>query len=74
MTYLKVDGHTSLVRDEKTNALLNTNTSDYENYMKLKKLKENESKRVESLESDINNIKSDLEEIKTLLRNLSNGS
>jgi K+/H+ antiporter YhaU regulatory subunit KhtT len=74
MTYLKVDGHTSLVRDEKTNAILNTNTSDYENYMKLKKLKENESKRVESLESDINNIKSDLEEIKTLLRNLSNGS
>lgn len=74
MTYLKVDGHVNLVRDEKTNAILNTNMTDYDNYMRLKKIKEAESKRVQNLESDIDNIKNDLEEIKNLLRNLSNGS
>jgi hypothetical protein len=74
MTYLKVEGHLHLVRDETTNAILNTNMSDYNNYMRLKKIKENDSKRVENLESDMDSIKSDLEEIKNLLRNLSNGS
>jgi hypothetical protein len=74
MTYSKVEGHSNLIRDEKTNAILNTNMSDYNNYMRLKKIKENSNKRVEDLECDMNNIKNDLDEIKTLLRNLLNGS
>lgn len=74
MAYSKVEGHSNLVRDEKTNAILNTNMSDYNNYMRLKKIKENNNKRVEDLENDMNNIKNDLNEIKNLLRNLANGS
>lgn len=74
MVYSKVEGHSNLVRDEKTNAILNTNMSDYNNYMRLKKIKENNNKRVEDLENDMNNIKNDLNEIKNLLRNLANGS
>lgn len=73
MTYSKVEGHCNLVRDEKTNAILNTNMNDYNNYMRLKKIKENNNKKVEDLELDMNNIKNDLNEIKTLLRDLLNG-
>lgn len=74
MTYSKVEGHSNLVRDEKTNAILNTNTNDYNHYIKLKRLKEDSSKRVETLENDVKDIKNDLQEIKTLLGNLLNGS
>lgn len=63
-----------MVRDEKTKAVLNTNMGDYNQYIKLKKIKENDSKKIEDLETDMSNIKNDLDEIKSLLRNLLNGS
>jgi hypothetical protein len=72
--YIKVEGHSNLVRDEKTKAILNLNMTDYDNYMRIKKIKEDESKRVDNIESEMGNIRNDLEEIKNLLRNLSNGS
>ena len=74
MSHLKVEGHSNLVRDEQTNAILNTNMNDYNHYIRLKKIKEDSSKRVENLENDMNGIKSDLQEIKNLLGNLLNGS
>lgn len=73
MAHSKVEGHSNLVRDEKTNAILNTNMNDYNHYIKLKRIREEGSKKVELLESDMNIIKSDLQEIKTLLGNLLNG-
>jgi hypothetical protein len=74
MAHLKVEGHSNLVRDENTKAILNTNMSDYNQYMKLKSIKENDNKKIEALENNIDNIKNDLEEIKNLLGNLLNGS
>jgi hypothetical protein len=74
MTHLKVEGHSNLVRDEKTKAILNTNMSDYNQYMKLKLIKDNDNKKIEALENNIDTIKNDLEEIKSLLGNLLNGS
>jgi tetrahydromethanopterin S-methyltransferase subunit B len=74
MTHLKVEGHSNLVRDENTKAILNTNMSDYNQYMKLKSIKENDNKKIEALENNIDDIKNDLEEIKSLLGNLLNGS
>ncbi len=74
MKYLKVEGHPSLIRDAKTSAILNTNMNDYNNYIKIKQMKDNEKKRIDNLENDMNDIKNDLDEIKNLLRNLSNGS
>lgn len=74
MTYSKVEGHSNLVRDEKTNAILNTNMNDYNHYIRLKKIKEDNNKRVDNLENDMNVIKNDLNEIKSLLVNLLNES
>ena len=62
-----------MVRDEKTKAVLNTNMSDYDQYMKLKKIRENSNKKIEDLEEDMGEIKNELQEIKSLLRNLLDG-
>jgi hypothetical protein len=72
--YFKVEGHADLVRDINTNAIINTNMNDYENYVSLKKIKEQEKQRIECLESDVNEIKNDMNEIKFLLRSLINES
>lgn len=74
MDYIKVKGHDHLVRDPKTNSIINTNKSEYEQYLLNKQLKKNEQQKIQSLESEVAHIKSDLEEIKSLLRGLANGS
>jgi hypothetical protein len=33
MEYSKVDGHSNLIRDESTKAIINTNLSEYQNYI-----------------------------------------
>ena len=68
--YVKVKDHLGLVRDPRTNAILNTNKSEYDEYMKVKKKNASKSERVEKLETDVNDIKSDLNEIKSLLLDL----
>jgi hypothetical protein len=73
MKYSKVEGHPSLIRDEKTKAILSTDMNDYENYLRLKKIKEDEVGKIKNLEDDISNIKNDLDEIKNLLKGLING-
>ena len=39
---VKVEGHTNLVRDMKSGAIISTSTVEYMNYMKAVKLKEEE--------------------------------
>lgn len=69
--FIKVDGHSNLVRDSGTHAILNTNTIEYNQYKRLKELKSEESSKIEKFENDLNEMKSDINEIKNLLRNLS---
>jgi len=70
MDYLKVEGHNNLVRDPNTNSIINTNMSEYQQYVARRNVKSEENQKLESLESDVTNIKSDLNEIKMLLRSL----
>lgn len=70
MKYSKVEGHSNLIRDGATKAILNTNMNEYKNYMTTKKMKDNEIERVKKLENDVNEIKGDLSEIKTLLKGI----
>jgi hypothetical protein len=73
MKFSKVEGHTNLVRDQTTNAIINTDMNEYRNYKSLQQIKEDEKQKIESLENDINIMKDDLSEIKNLLRSLANG-
>lgn len=61
--YLKVEGHSYLVRDTDSNAIVNLDTTGYSTYKNLKRVKGREKERLEKLENDVN-------EIKDLLRQL----
>jgi hypothetical protein len=72
--YLRVEGHMNLLRDPNTNSIINLNMSEYQQYIARKNVKSEENKKIQNLEDDVANIKDDLDEIKSLLRSLVNGS
>lgn len=74
MKYLKVEGHSNLLRDPNTNSIINNNMSEYEEYLLRRETKNDENRKIQNLESDVANIKDDLDEIKFLLRSLINES
>ena len=74
MNFLKVEGHDNFLRDPNTNSIINTNMSEYQEYVSRKKAKDEEHQKINNLEKDVANIRDDLNEIKFLLRSLSNGS
>lgn len=74
MNYLKVEGHTHLVRDQNTNSIINTNMSEYQEYVSRRNAKNEENQKVQNIEEDLATLKDDINEIKTLLRSLANGS
>ena len=67
---LKVEGHTHLVRDVNSNAIINTNKSEYQLYMKRIKVREKQSDQLRSAVKEINNLKKDIREIKELIREI----
>jgi hypothetical protein len=67
MTYLKVQGRDNLVKNSRTNFVVNTNRSEYDEY-------KSRQKKAESMEEDLAELKSEMNEIKQLLRNLANGN
>ena len=73
MTYLKVEGHGELYRDSTTNSIVNRNTSDYNTYMSQKKMRDNENQKVDSMEQNLSDLKNEINEIKSLLKDLVNG-
>tara|TARA_A100001391_G_scaffold165498_1_gene125409 strand:- start:124 stop:348 length:225 start_codon:yes stop_codon:yes gene_type:complete len=74
MEDVRVKGHSDLVRNPMTNAIINTNKSKYEEYISRRNIKKSETQKVKNLEDELSCIKDDLNEIKSLLRGLSNGS
>jgi len=74
MNLIPVEGERNLARDMRTNAIINTNEQEYNSYLARKKLATSEKQKIENLESQINEVKDDLNEIKMLLRRLLNES
>jgi hypothetical protein len=68
--FLKVEGNDSLVRDVSTKAIINTNKSEYENYIRQKKIVGERKAEIERQNIEINSIKSELSEVKSLLMTL----
>ena len=70
---MKVKGHNSLIRDENSNAIVNTDLSEYNNYLSLRSKRKQKSERIDNMENELKSLKDDINEIKTLLKALSNG-
>jgi len=73
MNYSNVKGHTDLVRDNSTGAILNNDTSQYNQYLSQRAKRKQGSERIDNMENDLKSLKDDINEIKSLLRALSNG-
>jgi len=72
--YHGVEGHGDLLRDPETNSIINSNSIEYEQYVARRDVKRKKSEKVETIEDEVANIKSDINEIKSLLKELLNGS
>ena len=69
-----VEGNKDLVRDLKTGAILNINKEAFAGAKRARLLREKAKEQLETNTNDINSIKYELTEIKTMLRTLINGS
>ena len=67
-------GHKDLARDPETNAIINVNNLEYTQYLSRREVKIEKNEKVETMEEDLANVKSELNEIKSLLKELLNGS
>jgi len=65
---IKVENHSNLYRDSETSAIISTNVSEYKNYVNSLKHKQREVNKIKKLESDVQSVKNDLQEIKDLLK------
>ena len=72
--YIPVEGNSDLVRDPRTDSIINTNTNAYEQYTSQRKKRKLEKEKSLNLEEDLANLKSEMSEIKSLLKELVNGN
>ena len=73
MELIPVKGFKHLVRDLETGAVLNTNIKAAEGLRMAKKSRQKTKDQLETNTDDINSIKTELSEIKTMLRTLIDG-
>ena len=69
---LKVEGHEDLVRDVRSKAIVNTNSSEYKIYMSRFRTREKQGDKIRNTIKEINNLKQELFEIKNLLKEVLN--
>lgn len=72
--YAKVEGHPNLIRDLSSNAIINTDTLSFNQYNLNKQKRETEKQKINRIESDLIELKSSIDEIKSLLKGICNGS
>ena len=68
--FIKVEGHSSLVRDSYSNGIINTNVSEYQIYMNRVKSREKHGDQIRNAVKEINTLKTELREIKDLIKGL----
>ena len=81
MSYIKIKDHSGLLKDPRTDQIINTNKGEYQQYMARREARRLEKERSLNAESDLDTMKSDLDdlkgeigEIKSLLKELVNGN
>jgi len=63
MDYKKVEGHSDLVRDLSSGAVINNDKTAYQNYVSLREQKLREKERLDKLENEVGEIKSLLQKL-----------
>jgi|TARA_B100000212_G_scaffold286853_1_gene227607 hypothetical protein len=74
MSYIKVEGHKTLVRETGSNAIVNTDRNAYTIYMQRIREARKSNDDLKYAVREINTLKTELKEIKELLIKVTNGS
>ena len=69
----KVEGHTHLVRDLKSQAIINTDSDAYARYMARKRVQKHRNDELREVIRDVNELKIEMKAIKNELIELRNG-
>ena len=73
MSVVKVKGHTHLVRDLKSQAIVNTDSDAYARYMARKAKQSKKDDEMRDVVREVNSLKIEMREIKDLLREIKDG-
>jgi len=74
MDNYRIGGNKDLARDPETNAIVNVNSLDYNRYISIRNAKNQKNKVVDTIEEDLNDLRGEINEIKSLLKELVNGN
>ena len=69
----KVQGHTHLIRDLKSQAIINTDSDAYARYMTRKRKQQTKDDEFRDVIRDVNELKNEMREIKNLIIGMANG-
>ena len=61
--YKKVEGHSGLLRDMESGAVINNDSTSYQNYIAMREQKLKEKERIDNIEEEIVEIKSLLKDL-----------
>ena len=70
---VKVEGHAHLVRDLKSQAIINTDSDAYARYMARKRKQKEQTDEIRGVIRDVNELRTEMREIKDLLLGIANG-
>ena len=73
MDTAKVEGHAHLVRDLKSQAIVNTDSDAYARYMARKRKQKEQTDEIRGVIRDVNELRTEMREIKDLLLGIANG-
>jgi hypothetical protein len=68
--FLKVEGHSNLAREKDSHAIINTDTTAYNQYMTAMRNKQKQKDQLRDAVREINTLKNEMHEIKSLLLQL----
>ena len=68
--HIQVEGRSGLYRDSESTAIINRDKKAYIDYMKRKKIAESKNSELNQMKEDLDNVKSELGDIKGLLSTL----
>ena len=69
-----VKNNRDLARDPKTNCIVNVNDLEYHKYISQRSVKQKKNESLDSMKTDLDNLKGEINEIKSLLKELVNGN
>ena len=74
MDIYTVKGHKDLARDPNTNNIVNVNNVEYDQYIATRESKNKKNEKIQNIEDEVASMRDDINDIKSLLKELVNGS